>query len=218
MLLFVLLLVGTVGLTMAGSLLMPGREGRGRRAVRGLFASLATYGGVALVTGLVVNSGGQGLIGPEVEWPVGHATDVARDPTGRYVVPHRQAERVQVYDAAGRFERGFFVETGGGVWKVRAADGDRIEVFTRRNGRRAVYDWDGALVEQGSLDSQEYADIPTGPPLAMDPGTPWPLRPFAHPFNALALMFLGALGLSALDRVWPRAKAAEPGVAPDRPR
>jgi hypothetical protein len=67
MLWFVLLMVGAIGGTMAWWLLAPGRGGRGRRIVRGLVASVATYGGVALVVPMVVLSGWRGLIGPDVE-------------------------------------------------------------------------------------------------------------------------------------------------------
>jgi hypothetical protein len=208
MFLFVLLLVGTVGLTLAWSFLIPNRGSRGRRFVRGLVASVATYGAVTLLAQILVVPWGRELVGPDVEWPVGSSGRVVRDSQGRYVVPHPSSSRVQVYDANLQFERGWFVETDSGSWKVRIADGDRIEVLTARGGRRLQYGPDGTLLEQGPIAPEEYADIPTGPTITVDVGTPWVLRPFAHPFYGMGMLFLGVIALAVLDRLRPRGGGA----------
>jgi hypothetical protein len=110
-----------------------------------------------------------------------------------------------VYDADLRFEHGWFVETDGGAWKVRIGEGDRVEVLTARGRRTLVYGPDGTLLEQGTVDPEGYADVPTGPTVAVDVGTPWVLRPFAHPFYGAGMVALGVLALAALDRIGQRA-------------
>jgi len=201
MLPFVLVLIGTVGLTMVWYLVVRPRGGRVRRVVRGLVASLATYGVVATLSQVLVVPWGKSLVAPDVEWPVGYARGAVRDSQGRYVVPHRPTGRVQVYDADLKFRRGWFIEDDAGEWKVRVADGDRVEVFTSRDRRRLLYDPDGTLLEQETFQPWDYNDIATGPQLAVDPGTPWVLRPFAHPLYGIGMLFLGAIARLAFDRV-----------------
>jgi hypothetical protein len=215
MLPFVLLLIGTAGLTMAWCVFIRRRGSRGWRTLRGLAAWLVAYGVVTLFAQILVVPWGMGLIGPEIEWPIGLSSRAVRDSQGRYIVPHPSSGRVQVYDADLRFERGWFVEDDAVIGKVRVADGDRVEVFTSRDRRRLLYSPDGTLLQQDTFEPQEYKDIATGPQFAVDVGTPWLLRPFAHPLYGMGMMVLGALALAGLDRVEKRSRVAQAGIAPE---
>jgi hypothetical protein len=52
------------------------------------------------------------------EWPVGSTNNIVMTPEGLYIVPHRPAGRVQIYDAGMRFIRGWPIEVVPPSWTV----------------------------------------------------------------------------------------------------
>ena len=75
----------------------------------GAVAALLGVGGLLLSTAQVMF----GLCPPEVEWPAGWSDGAAVLPDGRRVAIIRGADRVQVYDAAWQFARGWNVGARG---------------------------------------------------------------------------------------------------------
>jgi len=77
--------------------------------------------------------------------PLVAPTDLAVAPDGTLFVAVA-AGRVQVYDAEGRYLRGFLLDDGAGPARLRLVPPDRIEVATSATGRLHTFDREGALV------------------------------------------------------------------------
>jgi hypothetical protein len=195
------LLILFIGGTFVGaatvSLFVRLRESPRRHVWRVLCTLVLIYGGLGFFGQALAAAGGLSFLNPSVEWPVGFASGVVRDSGGRYIVPHWSG-RVQVYDTEGRFQRGWFIDAAGGSFKVRVADADRIEVFTARGRKRFLFAPDGTLLQQDSYSPETYAEVSTGPTVAMFFDTPWLLWPFAHPLIGWGVTLLGILGLASL--------------------
>jgi hypothetical protein len=175
-------------------------ESAGRRLLETAFTLLAMYGAFAFFAQALSSCGGLWFLGPSIEWPVGYSLSVIRDSHGQFIVPIASAGRVQVYDARGRFLRGWFIDTGGGTLKLDLTADDRIGVFTARGRRHLVFSSDGTLLEQNSYAPQSFSDLPESPSLARTFSTPWLLWPFSSPFIAWGLLVVGLLGMRCVDR------------------
>ncbi len=79
--------------------------------------------------------------GPPLVSPAGLAID--RD--GR-VYAGTDVDRIHVYDADGRFLRGWYLDADAGPVRIRIDDGDRVEIATATSGRLHVFDRDGQLL------------------------------------------------------------------------
>jgi hypothetical protein len=137
-------------------------------------------------------------------FPVWHPDRAVRDPAGRTIVGLVPSGRIQVYDASGRFERGWFVPASGGDFVIAPPLDGRITVLTQRNVLRLVYDQRGTLLSQ---QARERGAIVRGPSAELPPGIAAPVVawPLASPPLAWALALAGAPG------VWRwRAKPAAP--------
>jgi MFS family permease len=204
------------------ALFTPPRERSARRLLRALCVCLTVYGALAFFGQMLSAIAGPWLPGDSWEWPMGYVGGVVTDSAGRYIAPHCPSGRIQVYDRDRKFVRGWFVDAGGGIFKLRVIEDDKIEVFTARRQRRFLFAPDGTLLERGTYGTEVlWDDLPSGPSSAMVFDTPWVLWPFSHPFIAWALMFIGLVALIALDRKnKARSTAAKqsPGAdATDRP-
>jgi hypothetical protein len=131
----------------ASSLLVRNKyESPGRRLLRIISACLVIYGALAFFGQALITVAGNYLLSPRMEWPVGYASEVPRDSTGRYIVLLRNVERIQVYDKECSFLHGWSLP--GKNFKVRITPGDRIEVFG--SGKKLIYDPDGWLLGEES--------------------------------------------------------------------
>lgn len=168
------------------------------------FGAVALYGSFAFFVQAAAASGGLSFLPPSLEFPVWRPDRAVRDATGRTIVGLVPSGRIQVYDASGRFERGWFVPASGGDFVIAPPLDGRIAVLTQRNVLRLVYDQRGTLLsqqarERGAIVRGPSAELPSG---IAAPVVAWPL---ASPPLALGLAFAGALG------VWRwRAKPAAP--------
>jgi hypothetical protein len=205
------LIIGGTFIAGAAAALLAGLRERGLRRVLWLLcASLILYGGVAFFGQALSATGGLSFLGPSFEWPMGYVRGVVRDSAGRYIAIHGPAGRIQVYDNQGRFVRGWFVRTCGGSAKLRVIDNDYVEVFTAVRQRRFLFSPDGTLLQEGTYAPKSYDDLPFGPAIAMTFDTPWALSPFTHPLIAWGMVFLGMLGLLALDRTKRKSRTSRP--------
>jgi hypothetical protein len=95
-----------------------------------------------------------GLISPrDVEFPLSGISEVAVDSTGRIYCGAQFYARVQQYTSEGVFRRGWSVDTGGGQFRLRVDNRDRIVVTPVRRRRVLVYNSEGVLLEIDSPDT-----------------------------------------------------------------
>lgn len=104
---------------------------------------LLVFGMAGLVLGGVAGSQLRRItpFGPPLVSPSGLAVD--RD--GR-VYAGTDADRIHVYDADGRFVRGWYLDAGAGAVRLRIDAADHIEVATAESGRLHVFDREGQLL------------------------------------------------------------------------
>jgi hypothetical protein len=181
-------------------------EGRARRAASIACLCLVLYGfGAFLAQGLAATRTFDAF-GPGFEWPIG-LVGAVRDSHGRYVAAHKPTDRIQIYDADGRFVRGWSVDASAGAFKLRVTPDDRIEVVTARGQKRLSYSPDGELIQEGQYNPGEYAAFENAPTEWKTFGTPWVLWPFTHPVFGWSVGMVGGLGLGLLERARRRQPA-----------
>jgi hypothetical protein len=168
------------------------------RRLRGVRRLVGILGGILLVTGggAFFSSGFSSAIPTSFEWPVGHASQIIQLPNGQQVAVHESSGRLQVYDSQWHFIRGWAVNAGGGLFKVRLTEAGLLEVWTARGQKRLIFDPAGRLIEAGSYESRSYGDLPTDGKSGGKSGyvpTPLPLWIFANPFIAWSV---GAVGMA----------------------
>src|SRR5687767_8604011 len=176
---------------------------RNRRTAMLLPAGVLGLFGVGGFFGAALSSmGGLDFLG-SFEWPIGYTSGVVWLPDGRYVVPHTPSGRVQVYDRALRFQRGWRINAGGGTFVVRASPDGKIEIDTARRSRHLVYDPAGRLLLDVGYPMEESSARLAAPAdaLTLVIPTPWWKWPLTGPFYGW-LCILAAGGLWALhDRI-----------------
>ena len=126
------------------------------------------------------------------EWPAGYAHHVVSTSDGRYVVALEPSGRIQLYDSAWHFLRGWQVNAEGGNFTV-VADSNLLKIFTQRGRFQYIYTDTGELVSSSSY-AEKYADIPSGRSMIV-PTSPL-LWPFSSPFGCWGLMVFGGLGMA----------------------
>jgi hypothetical protein len=200
--LFAIVLVLVIGgMFVGGSLLLACRSQKKSRRKKALTACggvLMAIGGLGFFGTALSASGGLRWLPSNFEWPVGFASGVLIMTDGKQVVPLTAAGRIQVYDSEWRFLRGWYVDAGAGIFKIRPKD-DKIEVITARGRMRYLYTIDGSLLSQDSYAPQSYADFPAHGPSAVVP-TRWWLWLFSHPFFSWATGAAGMLLLILIDK------------------
>ncbi len=199
-------------LILAGAVVCVAAALRTRRKQRGRVRAWTAAGGTFLAAGIVgflgtalAGAGGLGWLPSSFEWPVGLAAGVVVTGDG-FLVPHQPSGRLQVYDADWDFVRGWWVDAGGGSYKITAVDDGEIEVVTARGNRRYRFDLEGRLrwtevyVHGGAYDA-----FPELGELHLVPTAPW-LWAFSHPFFSLATAGLGMVMLFHRDRLLERGR------------
>jgi hypothetical protein len=135
-------------------------------------------------------TGGLNWLPQTCEWPAGSAKGVLVMPNGEHVIPLRAAGRIQVYDSAWKFLRGWYVDAYAGTFEIQIFDTNRIEVLTARGDMRYLYSLSGSLLSKGTYASQNYADFHPGAQSVIVP-THWWLWTFTGPFYSWAVAMLG---------------------------
>jgi hypothetical protein len=186
--------------------------GYGRWAY-GASGVVACYGVFSFFAQAAAASGGLSFLPSSLEFPVWRPDRAVRDTAGRTIVGLVPSGRIQVYDASGRFERGWFVPASGGDFVIAPPVDGHVTVLTQRNVLRLVYDESGTLLsrearQSGTLVRAASAELPSG---IAAPIVAWPL---ASPALALAVAVAGMLGVW-LWRAKPAAHVRV-GAAGDR--
>ena len=152
--------------------------------------------------------------GPPLVSPSGLAVD--RD---GHVYAGTDVDRIHVYDADGRFVRGWYLDAGAGPVRIRIDDGEHVEIATATSGRLHVFDREGQLVrtepdvgawERFGPTQDQAAEGPEGtrvaiadgalvrtappPRRVLAPPVPRPLTWFAAaPLPMLTLLLMGSV-------------------------
>ena len=186
----------------------PGRRTALKYWLRILGGSIMALGALGFFGSALSASGGLSWLGPSFEWPVGSSDNVLVMPGHEYVVPVVAPARIQVYGPDWKFQRGWHVESSGGLLQIRMSGTNNIEVLTARGHRRYVYTIGGSLLSQGTYGNVNHNDFfSTG--LTMTVPTPWWLWEFEGPFHSWIFMILGMLTAAiseAKARFWGRGQ------------
>ncbi len=109
-----------------------------------------------------------------IELPTFFETITIVLPDGGRLTATQPTQRVQRYDRDGRFQYGWFINTGGGLFAIGLSrDGDLV-VCTVRGKRTLVYDFEGKLVHEESCLFQPHLNMS-------------PLEPWSFPSSAIQL-------------------------------
>lgn len=169
-----------------------------RRALHFLAGALVVYGCVGFFAQGAIGLGLSQFLPQSLEWPVLSPASNVRDAGGATIVGLSPLDRVQVYDAEGRFVRGWAVPASGGLFKVHAADPGVIEVRTARGSRRVLYRLDGTPIESGTY-QESLEEFGAGDAPGLSVTAPWPLWPLAHPMIAWLLLAGASFALFGRD-------------------
>jgi hypothetical protein len=167
---------------------------------------LLAYGGFGFFAQSAGSMGGLAFVPTSMEFPVWRPESTLRTAGGLTYVGLAPSSRVQVYDAQGRFLRGWFVPT----------DGKPFRLLPAPNGIRVAGLWmETRYDEQGRpVHGDETATAPTNdllmsdrPPVDVEWSPLW--WPLASPFVAGAVYAIGIAGLyvsspSAFETSWRR--------------
>jgi hypothetical protein len=171
------------------------REHTGRRQwLTAAGGGLAVIGGLGFLGAAFSAAGGLRWLPADFEWPVGFANGVLTTLDGKHVVPHAATGRIQVYDPDWKFVTGWFVNAGGGTFKLGLKGRDTIEVITARRQMRYLYTIHGYLLVSETYKPLTYSDFPTSGKSVVVP-TRWWLWTFTTPFFS---WIIGAVGMALI--------------------
>jgi len=188
----------------------------GHRGVHFLLGGLAIYGGIGFFGQAAAATGALSFLPASFEWPVLRPRANVRAANGNTIVGLMASGRVQLYDGQGRFVRGWFVPASGGMFTVRNAPLENIEVVTARSRRRLIYSHDGVLLEHGPSPGDSSVDLASRESPGVNVSSPWPLWPLASPFVALTSAAIGFIGLAVSEQRLKRAKRSTPAAGERR--
>ena len=171
----------------------PKRSGR-KRWLTAVGGGLAVIGGLGFLGAAFSAAGGLRWLPPDFEWPVGFANGVLTTLDGSHVVPHTPTGRIQVYDPDWKFVTGWFVNAGGGKFKIGLKGRSTIEVITARLQMRYLYTIHGYLLVSETYKPRTYSDFAASNQSAVVP-THWWLWPFTTPFFS---WIIGAVGMALI--------------------
>ncbi len=160
-------------------------------------------------------------LGDGLDWlelPTRLQTSSIRLPDGAVLTASEFAQRLQRYDASGRFEKGWFVPARGGAFGIGVSTGDEIVVCSARGHEAVLFTLDGR--PSGTIRPCSYGRSPgwSGQAELLGPGKAalagitlrapvsvslpppsliqWLLLPLWNPMVAWAMMLLGGLLLN----------------------
>lgn len=137
------------------------------------------------------------------QWPAGYVSGAVATEDGKQVVPLTPVSRIQIYDSQWHFITGWYVNSGGGDFKVQSSPDGVIEVFTARGQRHYSFTQDGHLVLSESY-SDNFMSLPRGESLVV-PTSPF-LWVFSSPFLSWGVGVIGLVGLIITKKIDPTVK------------
>jgi len=88
------------------------------------------------------------------QFPLGELSGIEVDSKGNVYLASPDYERIQVYTNQGKFSRGCFVESGGGLFDIWIED-NQLHAVISRGWRHHVFDLNGKLLKRIEIASQE---------------------------------------------------------------
>jgi len=93
------------------------------------------------------------------ELPLGCLEGIAVDSEGNIYCGLQFYNRVQVYDAEGKFIYGKFIDSAGGTFRIRINENNQLEVATARNDKLYLFEKDGTLINELSNVGHYFYDF-----------------------------------------------------------
>ena len=121
---------------------------------------LLVLGAVGFLGGVFVGICQPTWISPATQMPLGGLGSIVVDKRGDIYCGLEFYSRIQVYDAQGRFLRGWWVDGGaGGTWRLQLTDDGLLEVEAGRRGRIHIFDGNGVLCEQSKQSESQRESV-----------------------------------------------------------
>lgn len=123
--------------------------------VVGLF--MAALGLFSTVLGSLTAEGFHPGVQSSSELPLGRLGGITGDAAGNLFCGLQSYNRVQVYDDSGQFQRGWFIQSYGGEFRIRTNGDDHIEVACTRGRKIFTYNAEGETISEA--DDDKYGSI-----------------------------------------------------------
>ncbi len=98
------------------------------------------------------------FIQSSTELPLAHLQGIVADQQGNVYIGIQFYERIQLYDTTGNFQKGWFVNTAGGSFRLKMNELNQLEVATARTNLHYIFDQDGNIVALNE-NSDAYGDF-----------------------------------------------------------
>jgi hypothetical protein len=169
------------------------------------------------------------------EFPLGDVQDIAVDRDGRLLLALGFYGRIQLYDAGGRFIRGWSADSLGGAFTVAFQGPDLVQSYANRRRSTILFDINGRRRDDRAASSPDSTEHRTGatavtapdgsvlsvrlrylwPAIVRQTGGdavvlitgPWYLRPLTGPLPTWSLMLAGCLLVWLVQRGLPGTRA-----------
>jgi hypothetical protein len=196
---------------------------------------LFAIGALGFLGGFLFATAGNRFPIPSVEFPLGDVQDVAVDEDGNILLALGFYGRIQLYDSAGRFQRGWPADALGGSFTVAFRGANVVASYAARRHSTILFDLAGTRLNEeaeeappehhGGASSISLSD---GSTLRVQHGLLWPalvrhkdgvtstvvtgpwyFRPITGPLPTWLLMLAGALlGKQGLRRILAKRRGA----------
>lgn len=165
---------------------------RGLRCIGIVAAAVFAAGWTGFFGCALASGGGMNWLPPSFEWPVGWSSGSVRLTDGRWAVPQAYAGRVQIYDPALHFVRGWQTDARGGSFALLPRDDGGVEVLTARGELRLAYDRDGAQIGSSVCTPRQFDEAQARAATIRVPTPLWGWT-FTHPMIAWFAVLLGGV-------------------------
>lgn len=98
------------------------------------------------------------LIKSSTELPLAHLQGIVADQQGNVYLGIQFYQRIQLYDSTGTFQKGWFVNADGGIFRMKTNDLNQLEVATARTNLHYIFDQDGNILTLNE-NREAYSDF-----------------------------------------------------------
>jgi len=86
------------------------------------------------------------IVQPNTELPYAHLRGIVVDEQNNIYLGVQYFGRIQMYDAQGCFQKGWFIESDGGLFRLKTNDQGQLEVATARTNLHYTFDQNGNII------------------------------------------------------------------------
>ena len=116
-------------------------------------------GSIGWLIGSFATRGKLNWISHEIEFPLGNLNGIAVDSSGNLFCGLRFYSRIHQYNSEGQFVAGWFIEAGGGAFRLHVNNNDELEVATIRNEIYYRFTDGGKLIEKKQGGEKYFNDF-----------------------------------------------------------